>query len=67
MIFTELQSQKRHSFNVGELGFSVSVLMDYRINNWLFRARSVGPFISEDGYDYLLSAISIDIGYLIAF
>lgn len=66
IIFTE-QSQERHAFNVGGLGLSVSLFMDYRINSWLFRVRSVGPFITESGRDYSLSAISMDMGYLVAF
>ena len=66
IIFTET-TQENHAINISGTGLAVSVLMDYRYNNWYMRALGSGPGITRRGYEYAIFDFSMDMGYIHTF
>lgn len=56
-----------HDFDVSGLGMAVTVMMDYRYNNWYVRAVGGGPAITRGGVEYAIFDFSMDFGYIYTF
>ena len=66
VIFTET-TQETHNFNIRGPGASVVVMMDYRHDNWYWRAIGGGPILQRGLYEYSLFDFSMDMGYIHTF
>lgn len=56
-----------HAFNVNGFGMAITVMMDYRYNNWYVRAIGGGPAITRNSVEYDIFDFSMDFGYIFTF
>jgi len=63
IVFTRNNQNTYHTIKLNDWGDSVSVLLDIRYNNWLFRTIANGPIVTRDKLDYDVFDFSSEIGY----